>query len=85
MGALLDFLREVPARAMKNVPIDQAPAVRLYSTQHLTAWNLQVFCPLMNGFGGTCPSKTFIVATASMSRADLVAVRDAITAALEEK
>lgn len=59
--------------------------VRLYCQQYAESWNLQIFGPLGVGFAGMKDGKDYVIARATLSRADLLALRIAITAALGEK
>lgn len=79
---LPDFYRtDMYARADKVKGVPREMAVRLYSTQSCTTWDLQVRAPIRVQGG---EGKDFIVSAASLSRPDLVALRDAINAFLAE-
>jgi len=69
-------VRYADSSATKNV--DRVAAIRFYCATHGQAWNLQVCGPerLSNGREG----KSFMVATARLSREDLLALREAIDA-----
>jgi len=66
---------------VKNVEREQA--IRLYCEQSGTAWLLQVRGPQRLGFGGR-EGKAFMVAGATLTRDDMVALREAIDALLAE-
>jgi hypothetical protein len=71
---LYRVLEHVDIRKCRSV--GREPAVRFYCIQRGGAWNLQVRAPITldNGREG----KDFIIATASIYREDLLALRDAI-------
>lgn len=81
-----DFYRPLPfvniIKADKKLDYEREGGIRLYCTQAGTAWALQVrdWIRLANGRKG----KDFIIATASMSREDLLALRTAIDETLAE-
>ncbi len=60
---------------------DRERGIRLYCETSATTWNLQVRGPQTLAKGGEGP---FIVATAPMSRAQMIGLRDAIDAFLAE-
>src|SRR3990167_6813225 len=57
-------------------------AIRLYCTQFRESWSLQVRGPLGVGNFGLRDGKDDLIADASLNRDDMVALRDAINAAL---
>lgn len=59
-------------------------AIRLYCTQHASAWSLQIRSPLGIGSFGHQDGKDDVIACASLSRDDLLALRAAIDEALTE-
>lgn len=62
--------------------VERERAIRLYCTQHGQAWCLQVRAPekLSNFREG----KAFYIATATLLREDMIALRDVLTASLGE-
>lgn len=58
-------------------------AIRMYCESHGHSWILQVRAPVKLGSTGQ-DGKDFIVASAHLDRDDLVALRDACNALLEE-
>ena len=78
---LYRVLQHLDVRKINDVPREDG--VRLYCTQHGEAWCLQLrgTVRLANGQ----PGKDFIVASASVYRDDMTALRDAIDAFLKEE
>ena len=77
-----DLYRPVPSRigVVKNV--ERESAVRLYCEQSCASWCLQVRGPMR--LQGGREGRDFIVASSSLDRDDLRALRDAIDAYLGE-
>lgn len=73
---------QMATRKEPNKRIERA--IRLYCTMHATAWALQIRAPLSIG-NGYQDGKDDVVANASLSREDLLALRAAIDEALGEK
>jgi len=59
-------------------------AIRLYCTQFRESWTLQIRSPLGIGYAGLQDGKEDVIAGASLSREDLLALRDAIDTALND-
>lgn len=76
-------LRKQDAAEQMERP-EKGRAVRLYCQQHGSVWNLQVLGPLGIGGLGLRDSNDFIIATASLDKESMLALRDAITAHLED-
>ncbi len=70
----------VTASKVNDVP--RTRAIRLYCYQSGSAWNLQVRGPL--SLVDNREGKDFIVATANLKKADLLALRAAIDEALSD-
>ncbi|MFI5355195.1 MAG: hypothetical protein ACHQX0_06250 [Desulfobaccales bacterium] len=83
MSQELYRIMENRIRISKHRNLEQPEAaIRLYCSQYGTVWNLQVrdFVDLGRGSGGK--GMDFIIAAASLHRADLQALRDACDAEL---
>ena len=66
------------AKIVKDVPREKA--IRLYCEMHGQAWNLQIRGPqILDNYE---EGKAFMVSSAILTRADLEALRDAISTAL---
>lgn len=79
-----DFQREVRragSHAVKDV--ERTQAIRLYCEMHGESWNLQVRGPEWIN-GGWKEGKAFMVATAHLSKEDLLTLRRAIDTLLAE-
>jgi hypothetical protein len=63
--------------------VERESAIRMYCSQSGTTWTLQVRGPFRHHGGHGDEGKDFIVASASLSRADLLALRRAIDAELK--
>lgn len=73
------------ARAFKaDQHVEREKAIRLYSTQFGSGWELQVRCPLGIGFAGLRDGKDFVIAGASLGVEQMKELRDSITAMLKE-
>lgn len=67
--------------------IDESANIRLYCTQHKSAWKLQVraFVPLIRSpYSPTKPNPANYIATASLDRTEMEAIRNMIDEALLE-
>lgn len=74
--------RRVDIRRHPHVTADaQQPAIRLYCTRADEAWDLQIRDSLKRADG--TPSKNYVIAKATLDRATMLKLRDAIDAQLE--
>jgi hypothetical protein len=71
------------AAQMMEAP-QKGRAVRLYCTESKRCWHLQVRGPIATGFSGLREGKDFAIASAYMTRDDLLKLRAAIDAQLSE-
>lgn len=71
------------SRCDPQLDVKREKGVRLYCDQHGAAWSLQLRSPLTLASGHE--GKDFMIATASMSREDLLALRTAINEALADE
>lgn len=80
-----EFNRKIRHAGASTVPdVERVQAIRLYCESHRTTWNLQVRGPQWLGRGHGTEGKAFMVATARLGKDDLLALREAIDALLEE-
>jgi hypothetical protein len=59
-------------------------AIRLYCSQFNATWELQIRGPNGIGYAGMADGKDNLVANASLTKQELIALRDAIDAALAD-
>lgn len=85
----MELYREVRENSVSIQKADKhtevKPAFRLYCWMYAEAWNLQVRGPLMLGFAGVRKGKDNIIATVSLRRDEMIALRDAIDAQLNDR
>ncbi|MFA4971482.1 MAG: hypothetical protein WC683_02635 [bacterium] len=84
IGTQDEFYRPINyAEVASNRDAQREKAIRLYSTQHGAAWNLQIRSPLTksNGQDGA----VFMIATASLNRAEMMALAEAIDGFLTDE
>lgn len=83
---MTEFFREVRSADAEDAPryiLERRKAIRFYCVQHGSRWLLQIRAPFKTRNGK--PSQKFIISSANLDHADIVALRKAIDMQLLDK